>query len=552
MNHIKKITFILFAFCVTFSYAQIETKEVVVDSIKSKIESKEILVDSIKTKIESKEKMIDTTKIKVEHKDGAIETNKDKIETVEAVVDTTKTIEPLKKVFVDPTKDKIELKNIVIDFSTDAPIESASVYVKNTTIGTVTNADGKFVIQVPNENIKDTLVISSIGYSTFKVPIEYYDAELPIYLDEEVASLDEVLLVGTIRPKTGNEIVLKALEEMPYTMPDSSYLQKGFLRHKERNKIEFKWLIESAISVYDPGYVSSSKGNIKINVDQVRKSYDLRDVDSLFSFSSYVNQNSKKKYPKIRRSQVETASLVKAIKWNDNRINGLQNVFHGKLNVFRNTKGKKALFGDDILDKHQFELDTVLVDNERKLYKIRIKKGNDFVGLDTKGVFNEGYEARGWIYIYWDNYAFKKIEYELVASSAAQKTRSKSLFDTQINHKLVITYKEYKERMYPNYIYYETPKLVNVGRPKKRLTLEETLSESDKRYYYTIQEILFSEIILDKEEIDKARKTKWDMDIFSPKTYNKEFWKNYNILLESEEEQELIQDLSRKATLFKG
>ncbi len=546
MNYIKKIPGILFIFFTTFSFAQVETKETVADSVKVQIESKENNIDSTKIKATLKDKVID--KIKDETK--IVEKANDSADV--KIIDSVKVAVVPKKVVVDPSKDKIELKNTVIDFSKDQPIESASVYVKNTTIGTITNADGNFAIQIPNENIKDTLVISSIGYSTYKIPIEYYDAELPIYLDEEVASLDEVILVGTVRPKTGNDIVLKALEEMPETMPDSSYLQKGFLRHKERNKREFKWLIESAISVYDSGYTSSSKNNLKINVDQQRKSYDLRDVDSLLTFSSYVNQNSRKKYPKIRRSQVETSSLIKAIKWNDNRVNGLQNIFHGKLNVFRNTKHKKALFGDDILDKHQFELDTVLVDNERKLYKIRIKEGANFVGLDTKGIFNEGYEARGWIYIYWDNYAFKKIEYELVAASEAQKTRSKSLFDTQINHKLVITYKEYKGRMYPNYIYYETPKLVNVGRAKKKLTEEEALNEADKRYYYTVQEILFSEIILDKEMISKSLKNKWDMDIFSPKKYDKEFWENYNILLESEEEQELIQDLSRKATLFKG
>lgn len=538
MNHIKKIIFILFSFCTTFSFAQVETKDVT--------------VDSTKINIEPKDKVITTKKI--------IDTAKDKIETVAKATDTinTKTVDTLKpkvslkKIVVDPTKDKIELKNKVVDFMRDEGIESASVYVKNTTIGTVTNADGNFVVQVPNENIKDTLVISSIGYSTFKVPIENFDAELPIYLDEQVASLDEVLIEAEIRPKTGNDIVLRALEELSETMPDSSYLQKGFLRHKERNKKEFKWLIESAISVYDSGYVSSSKNNLKINVDQVRKSYDLRVVDSMFSFNSYVNQNSKKKYTKIRRSQVETSSLIKAIKWNDNRINGLQNLFHGKLNVFRNTKGKKALFGADLLDKHQFEVDTILMDNNRKLYKIKIKKGANFVGLDTKGVFNEGYQPQGWIYIYWDNYAFKKIEYELVAASDAQKTRSKSLFATQVNHKLVITYKEYKERMYPNYIYYETPKLVNIGRPKKKLNKQEALNQLDERYYYTIQEILFSEIILDKDKIKSARKNKWDMDIFSAKAYDRKFWRNYNILLESDEEQELIMDLTKKATLFKG
>ena len=447
-----------------------------------------------------------------------------------------------------------EITNKVVDFFKDEPIESASVYIKTTAIGTITNADGKFALRIPRENATDTLVVSSIGYSTEKIPLDQFDASEPIYLVEEVASLDEVVLEAEERPKTGNEIVLKAIEKLPLTMPDSSYIQKGFLRHKERNKKEFKWLIESAISVYDSSYNVSANTHLKINVDQMRKSYDLRDIDSLFTYASYLNQNNKTRTnPKnLRRVQIKTAELNKAIKWNDNRVNGLQNIFQGKLNMFRNVNSKKALFGDDILKKHQFELDTILVDNERKLYKIKINKGAEYVGLDTKGIYNEGYHANGWLYIYYDNFAIKKVEYELIAASNEQKSRSKRLFDTQVNHKLVINYKEFNDKMYPNYIYYETPKLVNVGfKPKNKQ--EEELAEEykEERYYYTIQEILFSDIVLDPAKIGSALQNNWDMDIFSPKPYNKEFWKTYNVLLESEDDEKLIDDLSQRASLFK-
>ncbi|WP_290701072.1 carboxypeptidase-like regulatory domain-containing protein [Lacinutrix sp.] len=448
-----------------------------------------------------------------------------------------------------------EINNQVVDFFKDEPIESASVYIRSTAIGTITNADGKFVLRIPKDNVTDTLVVSSIGYSTEKIPLEQYDPLEPIYLVEAVASLDEVVLEAEARPKTGNEIVLKAIERLPQTMPDSSYIQKGFLRHKERNKKEFKWLIESAISVYDSGYAVSAKKHLKINVDQMRKSYDLRDVDSLFTYASYLNQNSTiKTNPKnLRRSQVKTALLKKSIKWNDNRVNGLQNIFQGKLNMFRNVEGKKALFGDGILENHQFKLDTILVDNERKLYKIKITKGEEYVGLGTKGIYNEGFEAKGWLYIYYDNFAIKKVEYELLAASKEQKSRSKRLFDTEVNHKLVINYKEYKDKMYPNYIYYETPKLVNVGfKPKSKQ--DEQFAEQfnkEERFYYTIQEILFSDIVLDHDKINTALENKWDMDIFSSKPYDKEFWETYNVLLESEDEEKLIQDLSKRASLFK-
>ena len=222
--------------------------------------------------------------------------------------------------------------------------------------------------------------------------------------------------------------------------------------------------------------------------------------------------------------------------------------------MVRNSGNDKSLFDiEDILRKHQFRLDTVLVENDRKIYKIEISESLDFVNLETRGVFNDGFQPKGWVYIYWDTYAIKRIEYELHAASEAQRSRSKTLFDTYLNHKLVITYKEYQEKMYLNYIYYETPKLVNVGVAKDdpRTEVDESAVNKDERYYYTIQEILFTEIITDQNSVLESLSKDWDADMFSPKPYDKVFWKNYNTLLESEEEEKLIQDLTKRYSLFK-
>ena len=102
--------------------------------------------------------------------------------------------------------------------------------------------------------------------------------------------------------------------------------------------------------------------------------------------------------------------------------------------------------------------------------------------------------------------------------------------------------------MYPNYIYYETPKLVNVGFKTDQKVSDEEKERYNKeeRYYYTVQEILFSEIILDKEIIKMKLDGEWDMDIFSPKPYDKAFWKNYNVLLESEEDEKLCLEYFEK------
>jgi hypothetical protein len=449
-----------------------------------------------------------------------------------------------------------ELKNKVVDFLTYMPIESASVYVQNSTVGTISNADGKFVLSVPIAFANDTLVISSIGYKSFKTTIADFDSSMDVFLEEDVASLDEILIIAETRPKTGNEIILRVLEELEDNLPEKAYMQKGFLRHKERNKYQYKWLIESAITLYDSSYSAGAKDHLRINVDEVRKSYDLRDIDSLFVYTAYVKNktnNRSLRSKDIKRSALKTEDLVKAIKWNDSRVNGLGNLFRGKLNLVRNANMKNALFGEDMLSKHQFKLDTILVENDKKLYKIEILKSTEFVGLGTRGIYNEGYEAQGWLYIDWDSYAVKKIEYQLVAASDNQKKRSKSLFGTQLNHRLVMTFMEYQDKMYPKYVYYETPKLVNAGDRSSDQVGKDGVATQDKEefYYNTVQEIVFTDIIHDRELIDEALSKKWSEDIFSPRPYNSGFWKNYNVLLESEEEEQLIQDLTSRASLYK-
>lgn len=72
-------------------------------------------------------------------------------------------------------------------------VPGASVQVKGTSQGTITDLDGKFSLNVPNKNT--TLVISFIGYVTVEVKA---DPQKPmmISLKEDTKTLDEVVVVG--------------------------------------------------------------------------------------------------------------------------------------------------------------------------------------------------------------------------------------------------------------------------------------------------------------------------------------------------------------------
>lgn len=83
------------------------------------------------------------------------------------------------------------VKGQVVDANGE-PIIGASVLVKGTTNGTITDFDGNFSL---NDASKGTLVISYIGYQTQEVPVNGKSL-VKVVLKEDTEVLDEVVVVG--------------------------------------------------------------------------------------------------------------------------------------------------------------------------------------------------------------------------------------------------------------------------------------------------------------------------------------------------------------------
>ena len=101
-----------------------------------------------------------------------------------------KTVKPVGKTASAPVKGKVS--GLVRDANGE-PIIGASVFVKGTKVGTVTNADGEFALDVPENG---TLTVSYIGFATRDVAVKNH-TNLKITLDEDAAKdLNEVVVVG--------------------------------------------------------------------------------------------------------------------------------------------------------------------------------------------------------------------------------------------------------------------------------------------------------------------------------------------------------------------
>ena len=108
------------------------------------------------------------------------------------------------------TVSEITLKGTVVD-QTGAALPGVTVLVKGTTLGTSTNIEGKFSLQLP-ETQNMVLVFSMIGMKSKEVPVGK-QREFKITLTEEKSELEEVVVTGIVERKaesfTGSTVTMK-------------------------------------------------------------------------------------------------------------------------------------------------------------------------------------------------------------------------------------------------------------------------------------------------------------------------------------------------------
>ena len=119
-----------------------------------------------------------------------------------------------------------EISGTITSSEDELGVPGASVLVKGTTIGTVTNMDGNYTLEVPAD--ANILVYSFIGMKTQEISIDGR-ATIDVVLESDIFGLDEVIVSGvasgTPRKKmsiTVGKVGEKALKEVPATSPGAA------------------------------------------------------------------------------------------------------------------------------------------------------------------------------------------------------------------------------------------------------------------------------------------------------------------------------------------
>ena len=90
------------------------------------------------------------------------------------------------------SQQQISITGIVVD-NQGEPLPGVNVMVKGTTIGVVTNIDGKFSINVPNEDA--VILLSFVGFNKKEIVVGS-NRDFNITMDEDARQIDELVVTG--------------------------------------------------------------------------------------------------------------------------------------------------------------------------------------------------------------------------------------------------------------------------------------------------------------------------------------------------------------------
>jgi hypothetical protein len=176
----------------------------------------------------------------------------------------------------------LKIEGVILD-EAEIGIPYAAIGIPSKYLGTSSNEDGNFYLELSEGNLLDTLEVSSIGYLTSKIVVKEFIElkEKIITLEDDIVSLDEVSILN---PKEYVKLAFKNLKENTI---NSIHELKMLNRYFTIEDDTTKFFIEHYIKVKDIG----PKGGIevrKIEGVEGRKSEDYR---------SYKNANIGRIYP---------------------------------------------------------------------------------------------------------------------------------------------------------------------------------------------------------------------------------------------------------------
>ncbi len=169
------------------------------------------------------------------------------------------------------------ISGTVKDKNTRKTIEYATVSITDKNIGTVSNADGDFLIKIPESINASSVDFSCIGYATFRFPVKGESVTgLDIRLDPIAAMLSAVI----IQAWDVDRLLREAINKIEKNYSSSPTMVTGFYRETMKKKRNYINVSEAVVDVYKTAYTENIERD-RVQIVKGRKLLSHKKTDTL-------------------------------------------------------------------------------------------------------------------------------------------------------------------------------------------------------------------------------------------------------------------------------
>src|SRR5664280_2121115 len=183
------------------------------------------------------------------------------------------------------------IRGKVIDSKTSEPVPFATVHLKNSQVGVISNAEGDFRILNNPGFQSDSLIVSCIGFHSLSLAFSKLKTSETnnLKLVPNIYSLNEVRVTARERRLSPEIIIARALRNIKKNNPAIPFSYVSYYRDYQKDSSNYLNLHEAIIQTLDKGFGYPSDSNryrlldFKKNMDFLRKNitpyYNLPETD---------------------------------------------------------------------------------------------------------------------------------------------------------------------------------------------------------------------------------------------------------------------------------
>ncbi len=159
----------------------------------------------------------------------------------------------------------------IVDERKGDPIPYTSVSILNKPVGTITNIDGEFLLKIHPDNIRDTIIMSSMGFEQLRMPaFRILDEDLFIMKTVSIR-IREVKVTAT----TPEKLLKNIRENIERNYSNDNRLMSAFYRETLQQDDKYINISEAVIEILKAPYYSNLREDV-VRLKKGRRSPDVQ------------------------------------------------------------------------------------------------------------------------------------------------------------------------------------------------------------------------------------------------------------------------------------